>query len=189
MSWLDDIGSFISSNITTPLQSNKSWLNPLLGGALGAYQISNKNDERQSTLDWMTQQEQKNYDTAKQNYQAYQDYLGQYNNWAAGAAKARAAAAAAHAKAARQTEANRQKAEKKALKNLNASYETAKGYYQPFYNAATAVLPQVQKTYGTALDTMGMLAQYLTKADQMKKLAMPGNVWDQSVPLPSYMGK
>ena len=170
----DEIGGFISDNA--------SWLKPLTSigtGLAGGYKDSSN---QQAYIDSLYKAEQANYDEAKRQYD-YQNQVGAANA-AQSAANARARAGAASA-----TEANRQKASKKAFKQKNKGNKMIEGLYKPFADSDARILPLMEGLYSGGAKNAGMAGAYFSSPEQMAKIGGSTPAYDIKIPVPKgYFG-
>ena len=166
--WASDAGDFISDN--------SSWLKPVASLASGARKQSNVDNSQSQYQDYLRQREQKNYEDSVAAINAYNQALGQGPGGGDGGA--------ARAAAARQTEANRMQASKKANKFTKNMYKDLLKIYAPYRETADRLLPQMTQTYEGSLGMQNNMMKYLQDPEQMKKLNASGPAWNVNVPLP-----
>lgn len=165
MGWFDSITSFVTDN--------SSWLKPVASIGMGALQQSQKDDTQQQYLDYLRQQEDQNYQDSVTGINAYNEQL-----------KLSQANSAARAAAARQTEANRMKASKKANKVSQQSYKDILAMFKPYKDVADRLLPQKTQAYENSLGLQKSLLDYIQQPNQKAKLDAAGPAWNVNVPLP-----
>jgi hypothetical protein len=162
----------------------------LIDGILGLGSAAIKDNSRDDFSSLLQQQEQNNYDTSKQNYDAYNEYLTNVYGPAAAAnhASSQAAARAAHA-AAQANEAARAAAAQKASKVLTKRFKGSMKMLRPSINISNAVLPQMQQAYGKGLDGLNLLRAYMQSPQLMGRIGQAGQpVLSQDVgQLPEHM--
>lgn len=172
MSWFSDIGDFISNN--------SNIIKPIASIGIGALNQSNNADTQSAYLDYLRQREDSNY-------QNYVDQVNYANASGAAGAAASGKASAAKAAAARQTEANRQAAAKKANRFLQKNYKQILAMYLPYKQTADTLLPQKTQTYENSLQLQNALLSYLNQPDQVAKLNGSIPAYNVNVPLPDYL--
>lgn len=168
MSIFSSIGDFIGSN--------SNWLKPVLNLGSNILGQSQRKSNMDDYLDSLRAAEQRNYDQAKLEHDAYAD-------WAEGAAAARNAAAASSASAARANEASRVNAAKKGLKTEKKAFQTIKGIYEPFANTSKELLPVMTGAYRQGVDNLSMLNAFMTNPAKMNN-SIPA--YAINAPLPEY---
>lgn len=115
---------------------------------------------------------------------AYNSALAAWQQQQAGAA---ASARAASAAAAGATDKNRQAAAKKAQAYLDKVYKRTMDMYAPFKDTATRLLPQMEKSYSTGIDTSNMLSAYLQNPQNMALLNGSTSAAASGPMLPDYL--
>jgi hypothetical protein len=172
MEWLADVGSWITKN--------KDWLKPVAEVGFNAIGQSRNDSQNNAYLDYLRQQEDKNY-------QSSVDAINAYNAQGAAAAGARSRAAAANAAASRANQAAQQKAAKKAMKYEKNMYKKILEMYKPFADTATALLPEKTKTYRDSLGLQNQMLQFVNRPDQQALLTGSVPAWQTNIPLPDHL--
>lgn len=127
-------------------------------------------------------------DQGYQNTLAYNDALTKYNQMYGGSGGRRGGGGGGgRAAAAAATEANRQRALKRATHHLMKTYDKTMDMYKPFADTATQLLPKMQQTYTQGLDTSGLLNAYLQKPENMSLLNASAPAATVGPKLPDYM--
>lgn len=126
-------------------------------------------------------------DQGYQNTIAYNDALTKYNQMYGGSGGRRGGGGGGRAAAAAATEANRQRALKRATHHLMKTYNKTMDMYKPFADTATQLLPKMQQTYTQGLDTSGLLNAYLQKPENMSLLNASAPAATVGPKLPDYM--
>lgn len=181
MSWFSDAVDWVGDKVAGSstggisgwLDTNSSWLKPVVGAVTGGITQHNSDNTQKEYLDYLKEREQQNYQNSVDQINAYNQQL-QANNAAAGARSA----------AARQNEANRMKAGKKANKVTQKAYKEILAMYAPYKNVADTLLPQMSQTYQNSLGLQNALAQYVSSPAQTAKLDAGQPSWNINVPLP-----
>lgn len=140
----------------------------LIGGLVSHNNQSSTGD---AITDIIRQREIDKYNQTK----AYNDAAQKYNTeiygpYAAASAAASRRNASARAAAAAQTEANRQKALKKAQHFLQGKYKETMAMYEPFKQSATDLLPQMQQSYTSGMNLSNSLMGLLQQPENMAML-------------------
>lgn len=76
---------------------------------------------------------------------------------------------------------------KKAMELQKKQYEIAQGYYAPYREAGTKLLPGVTATYQGGLDLTKLLAAYLQAPSQMQKLNGDTSALGVKIDLPEHL--
>ena len=179
MGFLDSVGGFFGD-----------WAGPL-AGALGLYSAYQKDQSGKDYAKALQAQEQYNYDNAKLQNDAYNNYLNQAYGIAQGNAAAQNAATAAFREAFYASEAERQKQLKKGKKQLRRHTKKALANLTPYQAAGLAALPQHSALFDKGASALGLLGAYLQSPEQMAKLNQDGPILERGArtmpELPEHM--
>ena len=177
MSWISDIGGWLSDN--------KGVIGSVVGTGLNAINQYNKDESQSQYLEYLRQREDKNYQDQVAQINAYNAQLAAAGSGGGGGGGSRGNGAAAAA--ARKTEANRMKASKKANKISQESFKKIIDMYAPLAGTVNELLPLKTDTYKKSLGMQNAMSQYLAQPGQMAKLDAAGPAWNVNIPLPDLV--
>ena len=177
MGWFDSVTDAVSGAWDFVKDNAK----PIASVAVGALGNLNKQNQESAYLDYLKEKEQQNYNDSVAAINAYNAQLAQSGGHAGGGP---AGPSAADVAAARQSEANRLKAAKRANKYSKNMYKDLLKMYEPYRKTADMLLPQMTQTYQNSLGMQNAMANYVASPAQVAKLDASVPAFNVNVPLP-----
>lgn len=151
------------------------WIVSLFGGDSGTDRIT----------DMLNTQDDEAYAQLENEYNAYLDYVNQYNNWAnSNAAASNAAAAANRAGQQAEQQAKLQQAQK-AKQRQKQAYEEVASIYKPYVSMAQDTANTMQNTYNMGTTLANNLLGVLGTNNNMQKLNNPYSTSNIKITLPN----
>lgn len=190
MGFLDSIGSAVSS-VGDFINNNSKWIQPVAGYALNEYNQGQQKRDQQNLFnvqaqaeqaDWQRRNEERNrYLSWYQSRQAYEDSGG------GGGGGGRGGGGGGGGAPSGRMTAEQYAAYQRALEAESSAYASASQRLKPFGDVATALLPDMSRTYNTGnVATQALLGNMMTPE---RMAALSQSVPAQAVPVavPDYL--